>query len=167
MKLGIGITIAALLLAGCSSRPREFTPTLSAAAPDQAGFDAAYEQCRTAVIAYRAGARGTAASAGGGAAAGAATAAAGTAAATTAGGYTGLAVLGATVVALPFVAVAGAWGLAKKKKSKKEGRIKAATAACLQERGFTVASWQTAPKGVAKARAAERKRVIAEVRKAK
>lgn len=164
MKLATGITIAALLLAGCSSRPREFTPTLSAAAPDQAAFDGAYEQCRLAVIA---GKRGTAASAGGGAAAGAATAAAGTAAATTAGGYTGLAVLGATVVALPIVAVAGAWGLAKKKKAKKENRIKAATAACLQGNGFTVAAWQAAPKDVSKARATERRRVMAEARKAK
>lgn len=165
MKTGTGITIAALLVAGCSSRPREFTPTLSASAPDRLAFDVAYEKCRTAVIAGKAGSRGTAASAGGGAAAGAATAAAGTAAATTAGGYTGLAVLGATVVALPIVAVAGAWGLAKNKKRKKEHRIKAETAACLQENGFTVTAWQAAPKDVSKARAVERRRVKAEVRK--
>ena len=160
MKVCTGITAAALMVAGCSSRPREFTPTLSAAAPDQAAFDAAYERCRVAVIANKGRPRDTTASAGGGAAAGAATAAAGTAAATTAGGYTGLAVLGATVVALPFVAVAGAWGLAKKKKAKKEHRIKAETAACLQGSGFTVAGWQPASSAVAKARAAERRRTV-------
>jgi hypothetical protein len=160
MKLCTGITFAALVVAGCSSRPREFTPMLDAAVSDQAAFDAAYQSCRVAVIAGKGRSRDTTASAGGGAAAGAATAAAGTAAATTAGGYTGLAVLGATVVALPLVAVAGAWGLAKKKKAKKENRIKAETAACLQENGFAVAGWQPASGAVAKARAAERRRTV-------
>jgi hypothetical protein len=52
-----------------------------------------------------------------------------------------MAVAGATVVALPFVAVAGAWGLAKSKKKKKEKAMQTALSGCLEERGHKVASW--------------------------
>jgi hypothetical protein len=57
-----------------------------------------------------------------------------------------MAVAGATVVALPFVAVAGAWGLAKSKKKKKEKAIQTAMTGCLSERGYEVASWDRASK---------------------
>jgi hypothetical protein len=160
MKIVSAAVIAAIVLAGCSSRPREFTPQLAApeaaadggAAFDAAAFDAAYRSCRLAVAS---GKRSRGSSAGAAAGAGAATAAAGSAAATTAGGYAGMAVLGATVVALPVVAIAGAWGMAKKKKGRKERRIKSATGACLAESGYTVAAWQPAPRALRAERRAE------------
>jgi hypothetical protein len=162
MKIVSAAVVAAVVLAGCSSRPREFTPQLAppaaaaegGAAFDAAAFDAAYESCRVAVASAR---RSRGSSAGAAAGAGAATAAAGSAAATTAGGYAGMAVLGATVVALPVVAIAGAWGMAKKKKVRKERRIKSATGACLAGSGYTVAAWQPAPRTVRDERRAERR----------
>jgi hypothetical protein len=36
---------AGLLLQGCSSRPREFTPTRGIATAEAAGFDQAYATC--------------------------------------------------------------------------------------------------------------------------
>ncbi len=72
--------------------------------------------------------------------------AAGSAAATSAGLYAGAAIASATVVAIPFVALAGAWGMAKAKRAKKEKAIKTAMAGCLRERGYEVANWTRAPK---------------------
>jgi hypothetical protein len=65
-------------------------------------------------------------------------------------------VLGATVVALPVVGVLGAWGVAKKKKLKKESRIKAETAMCLEESGYRVADWQQASGDITAQRRQER-----------
>jgi hypothetical protein len=53
-----------------------------------------------------------------------------------------MAVAGATLVALPFVAIGGAYGLAKAKQKKREQAIQTAMAGCLQQRGFEVAGWQ-------------------------
>ncbi|MGI8610671.1 MAG: hypothetical protein ACR2KH_00110 [Sphingomicrobium sp.] len=60
----------------------------------------------------------------------------------------GAALASATVVLLPFVALGGAWGMAKMKRAKKETAIKTAMVGCLQERGYQVAGWS---KGVKKA----------------
>ena len=137
---------AALTLSACSSRPREFTPMLAAAPADQAGFKEAYATCGRLFAEGKLDASGRLASGGAGAAAGGAAMAVGSAAALTAGGYTGLAVASATVVALPFVAVAGAWRLAKNRKNKKEQRIQQATAGCLTERGYPVVGWEPVSK---------------------
>ena len=40
-----------LALEACSSRPREFTPTLGVATPDQAKFDAALGECKQLYVA--------------------------------------------------------------------------------------------------------------------
>lgn len=132
---------AALLLQACSSRPRAFTPSLAAPPASQAEFDAAYASCTELLVAGKLDSSGRLASAGGGAAAAGATAAAGAAAASSAGFYGGLAVASATVIALPFVALAGAWGMSKMKRTKKEKAIKAAMEGCLAERGYRVQSW--------------------------
>jgi hypothetical protein len=129
-----------LTLAGCSSRPREFNPTLSVPASDPSGFDAAYATCRQLLVEGKLDGSGRSGSAGAAAAAGATTAAGGTALAT-AGGYAGLAAASATIVLLPFVIVGGAWGMAKMKRAKKERAIKSAMTGCLQERGYQVAGW--------------------------
>jgi len=135
----------ALTLQGCSSRPREFNPTLAVPAESQSDFDAAYATCRQLLVEGKLDASGRSGSAGAGAAAGATTAVAGGALAS-AGGYAGLAAASATIVLLPFAIVGGAWGMAKMKRAKKEHAIKAAMTGCLQERGYQIASWTKAEK---------------------
>lgn len=134
----------ALALQGCSSRPRQFTPELAAAPTDRREFDSAFATCTQLLAEGKLTSEGRLASGAVGAAAGATTLAVGSAAASGAGLYGGMAVAGATLVALPFVAVFGAWGLAKSKKKKKERAIQAATAGCLEERGYKVTGWTRA-----------------------
>ena len=142
-KFVFAVAAAAVVLGGCSSRPREFVPTLTAAA-DQAQFDAAYVQCQQLLVAGKLDSSGRSSSAGAGAAAGAATAAAGGTAAAAAGGYAGLAAASATVVLLPFASLGGAWGMSRMKRAKKEAAIKTAMTGCLAERGYQVAGWSKA-----------------------
>jgi hypothetical protein len=86
---------------------------------------------------------GRAGSLGAGAAAGATTAAVGAGTVAAIGPSMGaLAAASATVVLLPFAVVGGAWGMAKMKRAKKEEAIKKAISGCLQERGYSVASWE-------------------------
>ena len=137
---------AGLLVQGCSSRPREFNPTLGAATADQAAFDASYQTCSQLLADGKLDQNGRAASLGGGAAAGATTAAVGAGTAAAIGGYGGLAAASATIVLLPFAIVGGAWGMAKMKRNKKEKAIQAAMTGCLKERGHDVAGWERARK---------------------
>ena len=137
---------AALLLQACSSRPRDFTPTLAATPTDESKFDQTIAECRELLVAGKLDGSGRLASGGMGAASGAAVGAAGTAAATSAGLYGGMAVLGATLVAMPFAIVGGAWGMSKIKRHKKEKAIRLAMTGCLHERGYDVADWQRTPK---------------------
>ena len=138
---------ASLLLAGCSSRPREFTPTLGISTAEAAGFEQAYATCTQLMVAGKLDQQGRSGSLGGGAAVGAGTMAvgAGTAAAV-GGGWAGVAVASATVVLLPFAIIGGAWGMAKMKRAKKEAAIKNVIGGCLQERGYSVANWEIAKK---------------------
>jgi hypothetical protein len=80
---------------------------------------------------------------GAGAAAGATAAAVGAGSALVAGpGLTAFALASATVVLLPFAAIGGAWGMSKRKRSKKEATIKKVIGGCLQERGYSVLDWE-------------------------
>ncbi len=133
-----------VLVQGCSSRPREFTPALAAAPVDQARFNADLAECRELLVAGKLDGNGRLGSAGAGAAAGAATMAGGAALATSAGLYTGAAIASATVVAIPFVAIAGAIGMAKAKRNKKERAIQQAMAGCLEQREYRVTGWDRA-----------------------
>src|SRR3954471_4428379 len=142
--IGIATLICCLGLEGCSSRPREFTPSLAAAPQSQVQFDAAYAECQQLLVAGKLDMSGRGGSAAAGAAAGAGTAAGGGGAAAAAGGYAGLAAASATIVLLPFAIVGGAWGMSRMKRAKKERAIKAAITGCLQERGYQVASWSKA-----------------------
>src|SRR5690242_6009990 len=98
--------IGSFALEACSSRPRDFTPTLAAAPPSQSQFDAAYAECQQLLVNGKLTATGRRASVAGGAAAGAGTAAVGGALAA-GGGYAGLAAASATIVLLPFAIVGG------------------------------------------------------------
>ena len=146
-KIPIVAAIAvALITQGCSSRPREFTPSLAAPAADQAKFDADYAECRQLLVAGKLDGNGRLASAGAGAAAGTATMLGGAAAASGAGLFTGAAIAGATIIAIPFVAIGGAWAMAKTKRNKKERAIQLAMAGCLSERGHQIVGWSKAKK---------------------
>ena len=136
-----GILGLSLMVQGCSSRPREFSPMLAAAPASQGEFDSAVAECSQLLVAGKLDRNGRLGSAGAGAAAGSALAVAGGAAASSAGLYGGMAVASATIVLLPFVAIGGAWGMAKMKRAKKEAAIKQAMAGCLDQRGHKVTTW--------------------------
>jgi hypothetical protein len=135
-----------LLLEACSSRPREFTPTLGIAPTDQSRFDAAYAECRQLFVTGKLDTNGRLASGGAGAAAGGAVGIAGGAAAASAGLYGGMAVMSATLVLMPVAVIGGAIGMAKIKRHKKEVAIQRAMGGCLRDRGYEIASWQKAAK---------------------
>lgn len=141
MKMIACAVVISLGLQGCSSRPREFTPTLAVPASNEAQFAAALADCQQLYVAGKLDAHGRAGSAGAGAAAGAGTAVAGGATAAAIGGYGGLAAASATIVLLPFAVLGGAWGMSRMKRAKKEQAIKTAIGGCLQERGYQVAGW--------------------------
>lgn len=141
------LAAAVLLLASCSSRPREFEPTLQAVPADQAAYDQHYETCRTLVAQGQrsnfgpriaSGGVGAAAAVGVGAAAFSGTA--GSIAATAAAAS-------AAAVMMPVVGIGAAWGMAKARKARKERDIKRATALCLSEQGYAVSDWKVAKRG--------------------
>jgi len=138
--------VVCLMLDGCSSRPREFTPALAASSASQSGFDAAYATCNQLLVAGKLDLSGRGGSAGAGVAAGGATAAVGSTAAAAVGGYAGAAAAAATIVLLPFAIVGGAWGMSRMKRAKKERAIKLAMEGCLRERGYEVVGWSKAVK---------------------
>lgn len=136
--------INCLTLQACSSRPREFTPSLVSPTASKADFEAAYATCRQLLVAGKLNSSGRTGSLAGGAGAGAGTAAVGGTAAAMAGGWGGVALASATVVLLPFAVVGGAFGMSRMKRAKKEWAIKTKLEGCLQERGFRVAGWSKA-----------------------
>ena len=133
--------IACLTLEGCSSKPRDFTPTLAAPAASQAEFDAAYATCQQLYVDGKLDSAGRSGSAGVGVAAGATTAVVGSTTATALGSYAGMAAAGATIVLIPFAILGGAWGMSRAKRAKKERAVKTAMEGCLRERGYEVAGW--------------------------
>jgi hypothetical protein len=135
-----------LVLAACSSRPREFTPTLGIVPADQVKFDAAFAECRQLYVTGKLDTNGRLASGGVGAAAGGAVGLAGSAGAASAGLWGGMAVASATLVLMPVAIVGGAFGMARIKRHKKEVAIQRVMAGCLHDRGYEVASWHKAPR---------------------
>lgn len=142
------VTAAAVALAGCSSKPRNFAPVLGAEPSDSKLYEAQWLACREQVAASTKHGSDRGASALGGVAAGAGGAAAvGAATAGTYATYAGAAAaLGATIIAAPIALVGGAWGISKIKKTKKERAIKAATAECLAKAGYSVDKWRVMSK---------------------
>lgn len=140
--------VSILMLAACSSRPREFVATLAAPPEDQAKYEATYEACRTLVAqGYRSGFGARIASAGMGVAGvGAGLAVGAGVGAATMGTGAGVAAAGAAastaLVMVPVLGVAAAWGFAKARKTRKEREIKTAMSLCLSEQGYTVDDWR-------------------------
>jgi hypothetical protein len=143
-KIAALALISCLTVEACSSRPRDFTPTLASPAASQAEFQSAYATCHQLLVAGKLDASGRSASVAGGAGVGAGTAAVGGTAAAVAGGWGGVALASATVVLLPFAVIGGAWGMSRMKRTRKERAIKTAMEGCLQERGYQVAGWSKA-----------------------
>lgn len=141
--------MCAIALGGCSSRPRNFAPVLAAAPADARAYENHWLDCREQVAVATAKGSGRLASAGGGAVAGAG---AGLAASAAASGATystigAAAAAGAVMIAtVPVFGLAGAWGISKIKKTKKERRIKAATAECMARNGYSVEKWRVMSK---------------------
>lgn len=142
----VAFLAACLILPACSSRPREFTPTLGIAPTNQAQFEAAYAECKELMVKGKLDGSGRLASGGAGAVAGGAVGVAGGAAAASAGLYGAAAVASATLVLMPVAIIGGAVGMAKIKRHKKEVAIQRVMAGCLRDRGYVVASWQKAPR---------------------
>ena len=147
------VTAGAVLIAGCSSKPRNFAPVLTAAPTDAQAYEAQWLTCREQVRVTTKNGSERGASAIGGVAAGAGGAAAvGAATAGTYATYAGAAAaLGATIIAAPVALIGGAWGISKIKKTKKEKRIKAATADCLAKAGYSVDKWRVMKKSEVRA----------------
>ena len=142
-----------MLLGACSSKPREFAPTLGVVPADQVKFDAAEAECKELFVTGKLDSQGRLASGGVGVAAGSAVGIAGSAAAASAGLWGGMAVASATLVLMPVAILGGAVGMAKIKRHKKEVAIQRVMSGCLRERGYDVASWQKAPHMTAAAKA--------------
>ena len=137
----------AVILTGCSSKPRNFAPVMAAPPADGQAYEAQWLACREQVAGMSRKGSERGASAAGGAAAGAGVAAAGAGiASTTTGMAAGFAVAGATLIAAPVALIGGAWGISKIKKTKKEKAIKAATAECMAKSGYTVDKWRVMSK---------------------
>jgi hypothetical protein len=146
----------ALLLAACSTAPRDFTPTLTGSAQPQPDFAADLADCKSQVAAGRRSdfnnsgraasvAAGSAIGVGAGLATGASAASgmgmmAGTA------GAAGLAA--GFVVAAPLAIIV----VSKSVRARKERDIKTATTTCLQERGYVVEGWSRMPRAPTPAR---------------
>lgn len=141
--------VAALLLQGCSSRPRSFVPVLAAPPADQAAYEAHLQACQVR-IATGGWKHGRGASAAGGAAigtgAGVAAGAAASAAATPTMIGAAAATAAAAAMAVPVFGVLGAWGISKIKKSKNERAVKSRLGECLAEGGYPVERWRALSK---------------------
>ena len=144
------VVASAVILAGCSSRPRTFEPSLAAAPADAAAYEIALATCRQEAAASIGKGAGRLGSAAGGAVAGTgAGLAAGAAAASSASSamFAGAAAAAAAmVVVAPVAAIAGAWGVSKVKKNKKEKIVKTVMGECLAKSGYSVSGWRVMSK---------------------
>lgn len=145
MRTVAAVTAAAVALAGCSSKPREFTPRLTAPPADQAAFVQTYEGCKAEIAAGKRenfrDDRGTSAGVGVAIGTGAAVATAG-AAASGAGMMSGVAAGAGLAAGLVVFAPLAIWGTSRAIRAGKEREIKAAMSLCLSERGHPVESWE-------------------------
>ena len=142
------LVAGAVVLSGCSSRPRHFAPVLAVTPTDDVAYAAQLQTCRDR-IAGRMDKSGRLASAAAGTAVGVGAGyAAGTATMAGSAGVIGAAgaAAAAALMVLPVAGLAGAWGISKIKKSKKERAIKSAMAECLSEGGYSVEQWRVMSK---------------------
>ncbi len=140
------LTGAAMLVTGCSTRPRNFTAELTAPVADRMAFENEFRTCQTLVrqgrkADFRSGAATALATGVGTVGAGAAMAGTGLVGITTGGGAAA-----AASMAMPVVGVFLGFGVSRLIRSGKEGKYKRALGACLDEYGYGVSRWSTVKK---------------------
>ena len=146
MKQCKSLTILVCIVAaasGCSSRPRQFAPTLKAPASDAAAYQNDLATCKTLVgKGYKSNFKATAGTIGAGTVAGTAAGVASFAALGSqgilGGATTASNILGA---AIPFVGFAASFGVSRAIRSGREKKVKIATGSCLKEYGYSVEGW--------------------------
>lgn len=130
----IALALTSVLVSGCSTTPRAFTPQLAAAPADSAIYQQVLADCHLASASLGGKRYATKVATGAG------TAAVGGATASGAAWGASAAVAGAALVAVPVLGVV--WGISRIERGKKEARIKSAEEDCLAQQGYTVAGWQ-------------------------
>lgn len=151
MKFVLVVSAVALMMGGCSSRPRQFIATVNPPASDEAAYQRDFATCDIlARKGYKSGFKALALSTAGGTAigygvgVGASSIAA--ASAVTGGGIgvigNGIAA-GATagVGALIIVGLPVGFGISRAIRGGREKRLKRTISSCLTEYGYTVADW--------------------------
>lgn len=150
MKLTLiaAVAGAALLVGGCSTRPREFVPMLAAAPTDTSDYQTDLGTCNQLVAqGYKGGFLEAAAAGGGGVAAGYAAGLGSVAAGVTPVGLGMSATAGAALLTImPVVGIGAAVGITRTIRGGKEKKIKTAMADCLAEHGHAVEGWELAKK---------------------
>ena len=152
----VSLSTVALVIGGCSSRPRQFTATINPPASDEAAYHRDFASCDIlALKGYKSDFKALALSTAGGTAVGfgvgvAATSIAATSA-ITAGGIggigTGLAAgVTAGTGALLIVGLPVGFGISRAIRGGREKRLKRSLSACLGEYGYTVADWSRVKK---------------------
>lgn len=149
MRIRTSATVLAIavVLAGCASNPRGFSPVMAQAPVDRPAFEAAFNVCSQQVAegrrdSFRAGRTGS--SLGGAAIGGAAAAATGASAAAGAGLLAApAAAAGLAIGAVVFAPIA-IYGVSRVQRANKEREIRNAMTACLAEDGYQVADWRLA-----------------------
>ncbi len=140
-RIVCAVAISAMLLSGCSTRPRNFAASVSSPVPDRVAFENDYRRCKQLVAAGRSsGFRDAALTGVGGAGAGALFGAGSFAAASS------WSAAGAAATAVPFVGVFASFGISRAIRGGKEKKFKRNMTACLSEYGYSVADWKKLPK---------------------
>ena len=146
----IVLAATGLVLGGCSTRPRQFAPTLKTPASDQATYDKDYQTCQALVgKGYKSNFKatalklgiGTAAGFAGGVVVGAVAIASTTPTLVSLGFSTSVAGIGAASIAFPVIGIGVGFGVSRVIRSGREKRIKTALSGCLSEYGHSVDSW--------------------------
>lgn len=134
------LSVIALLATGCSTKPRNFTASLSAPVANRSAFQQDYRTCQTLVAKGRKEAFKSAAAQG--LAAGAGTIG-GTALVTGlgAGVNVGTGAASASFAAVPVIGVLAGFGVSRMIRGGRERKYKRNMSACLTEYGYTVAGW--------------------------
>lgn len=157
-RVVISLSVTALLLGACSSRPRQFVATVNPPAADEVAYQRDFATCDTlARKGYKSDFKAAALSTAGGTAVGVAAgiAATGIAVASTGtvvggglGGAINAAVLpGAIGGAVFLVAIIPAgFGISRAIRGGREKRLKRAVSSCLSEYGYTVDTWSRVKK---------------------
>ena len=138
-RTAIAALAIATALAGCSTRPRNFTPQITAPTAGMASLEADYRTCATLVAQGRSsdfkGAAATMGAAGAGALGGAAV----SVASVSALGFTGAGMVASA--AIPGIGLLAGFGVSRMIRSGNERKFKRRMETCLGEYGYGIGDW--------------------------